>query len=120
MPLPIGLECLPTELIEQVGDHFGDKDLAHHGQGNRFLNRVFPFTLVKRSLEDKPSIVKIPALTWAIKHGYKYLVKRILSNNYGAGRASDALCNAAALGHCGVDINRAAPIFGDEPSVTPI
>lgn len=100
MPLLASLQCLPTELIEKLGHCLNDNDLAHLAQGNHFLNSIFSSSLIKRSLQEKPRIIMIPALTWAIDHKHQHLVERILANYYAVGRYPDALCQAAALGHC--------------------
>ncbi|KAL0634803.1 hypothetical protein Q9L58_006236 [Maublancomyces gigas] len=100
------LQSLPTEVIMLVGDHLGDRDLAHLGQVNRYFNWIFSSTLMQRAMEDKPPrVAKIPALLWAIDYGHTHLVQKIVSqpsftaNSY---RTKDALYDAAVLGNANI------------------
>lgn len=96
------LSILPTEILLEVGALLGDRDLAHLGQVNHLFTEIFSKSLIKRSLEDKPHNVKIPALHWAIHNGYKHLVQRIVTQpdfSTDTQNTSQALHSAAARGN---------------------
>ncbi|KAL0633697.1 hypothetical protein Q9L58_007420 [Maublancomyces gigas] len=102
MPSPPSLQVLSTELLHRIGDCLDDQDLAHLARVNRLFRLVFAPPLVKRSWEDKPSIIMIPALIWAIRHSHKVLVEQIiLDPNFRPDKQDilGALHEAAAMGY---------------------
>lgn len=62
MPSPPSLQVLSTELLHRIGDCLDDQDLAHLARVNRLFRLVFAQPLVKRSREDKPSIVMLSVM----------------------------------------------------------
>lgn len=97
------LQTLSTEILLRIGKLLKDADLAHLSETNGFLSEMFSEILVTRSMEDKPRVVQIPALTWAIDHTKKHLVQRILSRaNFSPNITSSrsALHDAAVYGDC--------------------
>lgn len=115
---------LAVEVLLRIASYLNDKDLAHFGQGNKFLRLILSEILFKRSMEDQPPrVVKVPALVWAINYGHANVVQRIVSQrNFSMNhvRIRSALHQAAAVGNCriisillaaGYDVN---DVFADK------
>lgn len=113
------LQALSTELLLHIGKLLNDADLAHLSETNCFLSEMFSEILVTRSLADKPRVVEIPALTWAIDHTKRHLVKRIVSRaRFSPNMAStrSALHDAAVYGDC--EIMTILLSVGYDPNLT--
>ncbi|KAL0634419.1 hypothetical protein Q9L58_006667 [Maublancomyces gigas] len=113
------LQGLSTEILLHIGKLLNDADLAHLSETNCFLSEMFSETLVTRSLADKPRVVEIPALTWAIDHTKRHLVKRIVSRprfNPHTASTRSALHDAAVYGDC--EIMATLLSAGYDPNLT--
>lgn len=96
------LQPLPTELLRHIGTYLADNDLAHFARTNRYFNQLFSPSLRIKSLDDKPTLVMVPALIWAIHRGHEDLVHRILFRPGFSMRfpdTSNAMLEAAKLGN---------------------
>lgn len=92
---------LSPELILHIGHHLGDKDICHLLLANQVLCAILSPTMLERALEEKPRVVMISSLTWAIEHGHTPLVKTIVTQpGASAGDTGDAMKQAATLGNC--------------------
>lgn len=97
------LHHLPAELVVRIGHQLGDRDLAHLHITNQTLSILLSPLLLERALEEKPRVVMVHPLTWAIERGHTHLVKTIVSQpDFGDEDVDDALKKAAALGNCDI------------------
>lgn len=92
---------LSAELILQVSHYLGDKEISHLILANRYLSVLLSPILLDRALEDKPRVVMVSALGWAIERGHTQLVRTIVTQpHFSAVNVEDALKQAARLGNC--------------------
>lgn len=95
------LLSLSTEIILDICHQLSDEDLFHLLLANRFLFTLLSPTMLRRALGEKPTVVMVHPLTWAIKRGHAGLVKTLVSQpDFMVEDVDDALKQAATVGNC--------------------